>query len=199
LALKFSGGEGRKRASGRLSAPITASDITPFIEAEYAESNVVEQPFDSLNIANTFRRAAIGVETPIYRTPNRRFGLGLSFEIKESATTLSGIPLPPVGFDEDTINVSIARFTQEFTDQRTDQIVALRSSFAIGLPILGASAGRDGDGPDATFVTWLGQAQYVRRLSEQWRLVAKAQAQFASGPLFATEQLAIGGVDTVRG
>ena len=199
LALKLSGGEGRRRGSARFSAPITSSDITPYIEVEYAESQVIEAPFDALDITNTFRRAAVGVDIPVFRTPNQRFGIGFSLETKESDTQLLGAPLPPVGIDDETINVTVARFTQEFTDQRTNQILALRSSFGFGLPILGASDGAGGDVPDSAFVTWLGQAQYVRRLSERLRLVARGQVQLASGPLFATEQLALGGLDTVRG
>ncbi len=199
LALTFGGSEGRRRASARVSTPVTTSDITPYIEVEYAESEVVEQPFDALGITNAFRRAAIGVDAPVYRTPGQRVSLGASFEVKESDTQLLGLPLPPSGVDDETINVSVLRFSQDFTDQRTDQIIALRSSFGIGVPLFGASDGVGSDSPSSVFITWLGQAQYVRRLSERLRLVAKAQTQLASGPLFATEQLAIGGLETVRG
>jgi hemolysin activation/secretion protein len=59
--------------------------------------------------------------------------------------------------------------------------------------------------PDGEFISWLGQAQYVRRLDlgdivpSDVRLVLRAEAQLTDDRLLPLEKFAIGGADSVRG
>ena len=99
-----------------------------------------------------------------------------------------------------TTNVTALRFYQDFLDRDADHALALRSTFSFGLPILGDTAPAVGHGmPSGEFFTWLGQAQYVRRVYRDWDLVLRSNLQLADRPLFPIEQFALGGIDTVRG
>src|SRR5205823_13630422 len=90
------------------------------------------------------------------------------------------------------------RFAQEFVNRSQVHVLALRSSFNVGLDAFGATD--SGMEPDAEFFYWLGQTQYIRRL---WNtdnlLVLRLNAQFSNNPLFNIEQFVLGGMDTVRG
>jgi hemolysin activation/secretion protein len=53
--------------------------------------------------------------------------------------------------------------------------------------------------PSGKFFSWLGQAQYVRRVYRDWDAVIRSDLQLSNHPLFPIEQFALGGIDTVRG
>jgi hemolysin activation/secretion protein len=90
------------------------------------------------------------------------------------------------------------RFAQEFVNRSQVHVLALRSTFNVGIDAWGAT--NSGSEPDGEFFYWLGQGQYVRRL---WNtdnlLVLRLNAQFSTDPLFNIEQFVLGGSDTVRG
>ena len=53
--------------------------------------------------------------------------------------------------------------------------------------------------PTSKFTSWLGQAQYVRRIHDDWEAVIRSDLQLSNHPLFPIEQFPLGGIDTVRG
>ena len=91
------------------------------------------------------------------------------------------------------------RLFQDWGERDAEHALALRSTFSIGLPVLGATINDTGTQPSGQFVSWLGQAQYVRRVYRDWDLVLRSNLQLADRPLFPIEQFALGGIDTVRG
>jgi hemolysin activation/secretion protein len=57
-----------------------------------------------------------------------------------------------------------------------------------------------GSTPDSKFVSWLGQAQWVRRLGESGaRVVLRGEAQWTEDRLLSMEKFSVGGVGSVRG
>ena len=77
--------------------------------------------------------------------------------------------------------------------------MAVRSTLSFGLPVLGATE-HSGDIPDGQFFAWLGQAQYARRLDfYDWQVSLRGDLQLTPDPLLPVEQIAIGGLNTVRG
>jgi hemolysin activation/secretion protein len=82
-------------------------------------------------------------------------------------------------------------------DRDPEQAIVLRSTLSRGLPLPGAT--NSSQQPNADFTIWLGQAQYVHALPGASQVIARADAQLSSSPLFPFEQIAIGGPTTVRG
>ncbi len=70
---------------------------------------------------------------------------------------------------------------------------------SLGLDALGATNNVSGI-PDGQFLSFFGQAQYVRQIDETpLRWVARISGQFAEDGLLPLEQIAVGGSATVRG
>ena len=201
--------EGRQSATVRFDLPFMAGDLRPFVEASYSRSEVVESPFDELDITNRFASFAVGARWRVWRDDVNSFTLIGSLEHKRSRTRLLGLPFPAVGTDSNVNSANIIRFAQEYVRREPQQVLALRSAFSLGLPVLGATRSEDpidetdmtssNDFADGSFFSWLGQLQYSRRIDQNVRLVARAQAQWSNAPLLSFEKIGIGGVDTVRG
>jgi len=96
--------------------------------------------------------------------------------------------------------VSALRFSQEYTHRSPSFVFAALSRLSVGLNVLGATI-NNGPLPDGQFVSWLGQAQVVKRLDDWWgvQLLGRVAAQMASDRLFPLEQMPVGGRFTVRG
>jgi hemolysin activation/secretion protein len=140
----------------------------------------------------------------------REFAIGVTGSLRSSNTTLLKIPFPlSPGADDNGVTKAIAvRFFQEFTQQSAEEVLFLRSQFNVGLQGLGATINQPIPGlnefvPDSRFFSWLGQAQWVRRIGgnpqKSPSLALRATAQFADRPLLSSEQISIGGYGTVRG
>jgi hemolysin activation/secretion protein len=140
----------------------------------------------------------------------REFAVGVTGSLRSSNTTLLKIPFPlSPGADDNGVTKAIAvRFFQEYTQQSAEEVLFLRSQFNLGLQGLGATINQPIPGlnefvPDSRFFSWLGQAQWVRRIGgnpqKSPSLALRATAQFADRPLLSSEQISIGGYGTVRG
>jgi hemolysin activation/secretion protein len=79
-------------------------------------------------------------------------------------------------------------------------VLALRSSFNIGLDTLGATDDHIAGDPNGKFFSWLGQGQYIQRLlNTQNEFILRVSGQWTDDRLLALEQLSVGGPETVRG
>ena len=96
--------------------------------------------------------------------------------------------------------VSVLRLSQEWIQRGPNHVLALRSTFNLGLDVLDATDnGIPGD-PNAKYFSWLGQGQYVQRLfNTQNQLVLRVTGQWTAEPLLALEQISVGGLGSVRG
>ena len=140
----------------------------------------------------------------------REFAVGLTGSLRDSRTSLLGIPFPlsPGADDNGFTRVFALRFFQEFTQQDAREVLFLRSQFNVGLNALGATintpiAGLNDVVPDSRFFFWQGQALWTRRLGSDRQksplLTLRANMQLSDRALVSSEQLAIGGFGTVRG
>ena len=68
---------------------------------------------------------------------------------------------------------------------------------SLGVNALGATI--NPSSPDSQFLSWRGQAQYVRSLAPNSIFLFKVETQLADRPLLAIEQIGLGGQDTIRG
>lgn len=180
--------------------PLNSVDTTLMIGVSRSDSPVVEEPFDELDINSETERVYALLRQPLRRTPNSEFAVFGGLQYQTSTTTLLGDPysLSPGAVDGKT-DVTSIRFGGEYFTRDTQQAFSVRSTVAVGIDAFDATVDTDDDA-DAQFVSWLTQLQYVRRLGGGGTQgVFRMAAQLTPDSLPATEQFALGGVDTVRG
>ncbi|HXQ53584.1 MAG TPA: POTRA domain-containing protein [Stellaceae bacterium] len=180
------------------AVPVTAADTTLSARFDYNQATVLDQAFVPLNVVSTVKTIGIGITQPVYRTVERRLTLGMEIDWRDSQTTLLGMPFSfTPGVENGRARATVLRLSQDWIDRELDQVFAARSTFNVGLPMLGATV--TDQPPTGRFLSWLGQMQYVRRVIGQSQLIARADVQLSHDPLFSFEQIAIGGATTVRG
>ena len=181
--------------------PINPQNGTIGFRFSYTDSDVIEEPFNQLDIESQVRRYNLTYRQPIYQTPTEDIAIGLSFSRQESETSLLDTPFPlSRGANEDgETRISVLRFFQEYTNRNERQVFALRSQFNIGIDTFNATINRDDDIPDSKFVAWRGQTQYLRQFTPDTGLLLRSDLQVSDRPLLPLEQFSLGGALTVRG
>jgi len=190
--------EGSRDLNARYVIPVSARGTELGLLYWKTTSEVIEEPFNQLDIKSSTETAGISLTHPFYLTPNRQFSAGVSLQYRHNETELLGFPfsLYPGAKDGES-TVTVLRFNQDWLDRRRDQVFAARSTFSFGTEALGASVGPD---PDGRFVAWLGQCQWAKRLGERGaQALLRADVQLADNRLLPMEQFAVGGIRTVRG
>lgn len=167
---------------------------------EDTDADVVEEPFDELNVEGSLTSLGAGFRYWVSRRPEAELSLGLRFDRRRGRTTLLDrpIPLSPGADDDGRTELDAIRFSQDWLARGLDRVVAARSLLTYGLP--GSSSARPDDEGDGSFVSWQGQLQWVQRLAENdAQLIARTAFQVASRALLPMEQFQIGGAQSVRG
>jgi hemolysin activation/secretion protein len=183
--------------------PLTAGDLT--FEAFYSEgtSDIVEEPFDTLDIVSRTKSYGGRFYRPVVKSLTQLLTLSLEFEHKESRSTLLGIPF---SFSPGEVNggseVSAVRLGMDWSRRWTRDAIATRLTVSEGVSWLDATDNSQlaGGLPDSDFTALLFQAEYAHQFS--WRnaqLLGRVTAQDTRDPLLPVEKLTIGGVRTVRG
>ena len=195
---------------------MTRHDTTLGAWLRYGRSEIVEEPFDDLDIESEARTLGVELRQPIYRTLRNRLELALTAEQRESETFLLDDHFAfEEGTDDGNVSVSVLRMRLDWLYRDLPQVVAVRSQLSLGLDVLGATqddcAFDDAPGsarpreaaarfPTRSFVAWLGQFQWVRRFDRVGvETVFRTDLQLAFEPLFSLEQFSLGGHQTVRG
>jgi hemolysin activation/secretion protein len=185
------------------SIPLTRYDTQLQLAAQITRSEVIEDPFDELNIKSETESYAITLRQPLYGTLATTLSAFLTGEWRRSQNFLLGEGFPFVpGPDEDGVaKLALIRFGQDGAWRDRSQVLALRSMFTFGLNALGATQNSGSDVPDGTFVAWLGQLQWARRFDSLWGIetLFRTDLQLSTQPLLGLEQFAVGGHATVRG
>jgi hemolysin activation/secretion protein len=191
---------GLTELSGGVAVPVNRYDTTLSMRFEIDNAAVVEETLEDLNIRSRQRSVEVGVRQPVYRTPRDQFDLGVNLARRHSETTLDGEPFQfSAGEENGESDVTALRFWQSWTSRGTDQVLAARSTFSLGLGWLGATD-NPGSVPDSQFLAWLGQVQWARRFGEGGpQVIFRTDLQLANDALLPMERIAIGGSETVRG
>lgn len=167
---------------------------------------VVEDPFRTLDLNVDTQIIGLALRQPVYRTVTDELAVSLAGEHLYLKTTSAfdapGLPslFIPGSSNTGVATVSALRFLQEYTHRSPSFVFAALSRFSFGLNVLGATI-NSGPLPDGQFVSWLGQAQAVKRLENWWgiQLFGRVAAQVANDRLFPLEQMPVGGRFSVRG
>lgn len=188
------------------SLPINSYETT--VSAYYRRNAflVVENPFRSLDLNVDSQVIGLALRQPVYRTVTDEVAMTLSGEHLYLKTTSAfdapGLPslFIPGSSTTGVATVSALRFSQEYTHRSPSLVFAALSRVSIGLNVLNATI-NSGSLPDSQFVSWLGQAQVVKRLDDWWdvQLLGRVAAQLANDRLFPLEQMPVGGRFSVRG
>ena len=179
--------------------PLNSKNGTISLRHRRTSSEIIEDPFNELDIDTNFRTYEISFRQPIYQTPSTEIVLGLTGSVEESQTTLSDEPFPgSIGAEDDgEINISSLRFFQEYAFRSTKEVFVARSEFSLGINVFGATV--NNQAPDGRYFSWRGQAQYLRLLAPETVFLIRSDIQLAPISLFSQEQFSLGGGLSIRG
>ena len=184
------------------SVPIASDDTRVSVRYDKNGVVVVTPQLSPLNVTSNFSSIGVGLSRPIYRTPEQAFTLGATLERRKQETFLLGMPFAfTPGTENGKTVVTPLRLYQDWLDRDAEHAFAARSTFSVGLQSLGATVTSSPPlgTPTGKFFSWLGQVQYVHRIFEDWEALVRSDLQLANRPLFQIEQIAFGGLGSVRG
>lgn len=205
LSLTYSNTEGSNGIDGNYTFPINFRNGTLSFNAGFTNSNVIEPPFNVLDIIGNSRYFELSLRQPVLQSPHEEFALGLTAARRESrisSDVLEDLGYPPsllsLGADQEgRTRISALQFFQEWTKRNTREVIAARSQFNLGIGAFNATI--NNDEPDSRFFSWQGQAQWVRLLASDTFLLLRINAQLADRALVPLEQFGLGGQESVRG
>jgi len=194
-------GEGLTDAYATWAVPLNAHDTTLSLLGNYTDSQVKNGIFNDLDIKNKTQTFGFRVSHPFYRTPSQRFSMELGMDLRQSKSELLGedFAFTPGVPSNGKVKASIIRFSQDWTKRGTEQVLAARSLFSVGIDAFDATT-NSGNVPSGEFYAWLGQFQWARRIGQDWgEVVFRTDVQLTKDNLFTMEQFAVGGAYSVRG
>ena len=199
LSLGYNNTSGSDGLNISYTRPVNPQNGTLTFSFGTTNSQVIEPPFERLDIEADSRYYELTFRQPIYRTPTEEFAFGLTATRQESETSLLEIPFAlSLGADEQgRTRISAVRFFQEWTKRNSNEVIAARSQFSFGTGAFDATINEEA--PDSRFFSWRGQAQWVRLLAPDTLLLVRADAQLADRALVPLEQFGLGGQESVRG
>ena len=178
--------------------PVNAMNGTVQLRAVIDRNEVIQEPFDELDIEGESERYDITYRQPVVRSPREEFALSFGFSYRDGQVlAFDLIPLSIGANDQGVTRTSVFRFGQDYIKRDFRGAWAFRSQFSIGADVLNATS-NDGI-PDSRFFSWLGQAQRVQRLGDDHLLIAQLDMQFTPDALLSSEQFVIGGGQSLRG
>ncbi|PYI87273.1 MAG: hypothetical protein DME26_06660 [Verrucomicrobia bacterium] len=196
--MEFSGADNME---GSYMLPITRYDTTLGLHASRLNTAIIEETFMPLDITSLTTSYGIVLRQPVYQTANQEAAVAIGFDRRWNETRLLGEPfnISP-GAVRGEMVVSVLRLSQEWLQRGPNHVLALRSTFNVGLDVFDATDNRIAGDPNARFFSWLGQAQYVQRLFRtQNQLILRVTGQWTDDRLLALEQISVGGAESVRG
>lgn len=203
LSLGYTNTDGSNGGDIKYTLPVNPRNGQLSLAFGLTNSHVLESPFDRLDISSKSRYYELSFRQPVIETPTEQLDLGITFSHQQSQTFLGvdnigPYPLSPGADEQGRTSTSTLRFFQQWTKRSNQQVLAFRSQFNLGLGILGATINNNGE-PDSRFLSWQGQAQWVRQLAPDTLLLLNGNAQLSNTRLLGLEQFALGGQESVRG
>ena len=199
IGFAYANTDGSNAIDTSYSLPLNPRNGTLNLAYGTSSSNIIEPPFEILNIKSESRYYDITLRQPIIQTPSQEFTLGLSASRLASETSLRGMPFKlSQGADtQGRTRISALRFFQEWTQRDTRQVIAVRSQFNLGVGAFNVTL--NAEQPDSRFLSWQGQAQLVRLLAPETLFLVRGNVQLSATSLLPLEQFTLGGSQSVRG
>ncbi|WP_375514914.1 ShlB/FhaC/HecB family hemolysin secretion/activation protein [uncultured Nostoc sp.] len=199
LNLEYINTDGSNAFDLRYNIPVNPRNGAITLRGGLTSIKIVQPPFDRLDIIGNSNYFELGFRQPLILSPNREFAVGLSVLRQESKSKVlgNGFRLSDGANEQGETRISALQFFQEYQQRNSQQALALRSQFNLGLDIFNATV--NNDPPDSRFFSWRGQGQYVRLLAPQTLLVIRSDLQLSTRALVPLEQFGLGGLRSVRG
>ncbi|MBE8987044.1 ShlB/FhaC/HecB family hemolysin secretion/activation protein [Nostoc sp. LEGE 12450] len=199
FSAEYAGSEGLDIYNINYSIPFNALDGTVGVRYSNSASRIIESEFRDLDIRSEAETLSFNIRQPLTHTPNNEFALSLAFDLRRSQTyILNDIPFSfTEGPEDGKSRVTVIRFSQDWLQRNANSVLAARSQFSFGIDAFDPTI--NDSGTDGRFFSWLGQFQWVQRLSPRILMLAKVNTQLTPDSLLSLEKISIGGVDTVRG
>lgn len=205
LSLGYSNTDGSDSFDIGYALPLNSRNGTVSFAYGNTSSDVIEPPFNALDINGNSRYYELSLRQPISQTPSEEFAIGLSAvrsESEISSSVLENFRIPPNQLspgadDQGRTRISAVQFFQEWTQRNASEVIAARSGFNLGIGAFNATVNEDA--PDSRFFSWRGQAQWVRLLAPETLLVLRGDVQLSPDALVPSQQFSLGGIDSVRG
>jgi hemolysin activation/secretion protein len=187
------------------TVPVNSLNGTVGFRYRFVESEIVEPPFDELDIDSETDQYQLTFRQPILVTADsestQELAVGVELSRQANKTTLLNQPFPlSVGAnDEGETTVSAVRFFQDWTQRTRREVLAARSQFSVGLDLFDSTTSENA--PDSKFFAWRGQAQWLRQLDAESNinLLLRSDIQLSTSELVPLEQFSLGGAESVRG
>ena len=199
FAARYTNTDGSDTVDLSYTVPLNPRNGTLSLDGGFANTKIVEPPFDRLDITGDYFYIDLSYRQPVIQTPTKELALGLTLSREESQTKVAGENtfLSPGSNERGETRISAVRFFQEFTQRNPREVFAFRSQFSLGVGLLDATV--NNKAPDSRFFSWRGQGQYVRLLAPDTLLVLRSDLQAATRSLAPLEQFSLGGPLSVRG
>lgn len=203
LNLSYSNTEGSNSFSANYTVPLSPHNTTLGFSYGHSASRVISAPFNVLDIQSSAQYMDWTLRHPLLLTAREEFALGLTLSRWQSESRFlegllgKSVPYPSPGSIDGQTRLTTLRFFQEWTQRSESSVIAVRSQLNIGLDALGSTI--QTAPPDARYISWQGQAQWVQRIDPNILVLFRGSLQLADRPLVPLEQFAIGGSSTVRG
>ena len=199
VTVGYSNTNGSNTLDAIYTYPLNPLNGTLSFTTSFTFSNVVEPPFNRIDIDANSRYFALSYRQPLWRNLREEFALGVSATNQRSKVTIFDVPvrLSPGTEEDGSTTVTALRFFQDWIQRSNREVLALRSQFSLGLGFLGGTVNEDA--PDSNFLAWRGQVQWLRVLAPNTLLLLRGDVQVSTNPLLRLEQFGLGGQDTIRG
>ena len=206
LSLIYKNTDGSNDYNFDYEIPFNSLDGSLRFRYRYVTSEIVESPFDDLDIKSRTDEFKMVFRQPIILTATanstQEFALGLEFSRQTNETDLLGEPFPlsPGATDDGRTRINAVRFFQDWTRRTRRDVFAARSQFNFGLDIFDSTTSSNNE-PDAEFFSWRGQAQWLKLINADSNInfLLRSDIQVSDSDLVPLEQISIGGGETVRG
>ena len=191
--------EGLRDILIRYEAPLSRWGTQLGLDFRYTDAAIVDDDLAGFDVDSHYWMGAIDLGQTVWSGRSSALIVGVRAEWRQSRSTVGGIPFAfsDAATPDGEVRDSVLRIYQEWTTRSPNQALALRSTWSVGLDILGATSGAK---DTAEFVAWLGQAQWRWRHAESGlEMGFRGSVQLAFDPLLPFERYSVGGYYSVRG
>ena len=182
--------------------PINPQGGTLGFNFSAGQSPITEPPFDSLNILTDSQTYELAYRQPLLRSPREEFAIGVSTAFENSGSYFGdrSFNFQNFKFDDGRSQSRVLRLSQDYLSRDPIGAWVLRSTFNMGLNVLGATIRNDGS-PDGRFFYWGGQVLRVQRIGTDRDTLAffRLNMQFSGDQLLSLNRFSIGGAQSIRG
>ena len=194
--------DGVEAMSLRYDVPISVLRSRLAVYHSQGDTLVVEEPFDEIFLESETDTSGVQLSSTWQEDNGRSWRTNLSWETKESLTTLLGLPFDfSPGSRLGVTEASVLGFNVEYSQRGDGMGFMLRAGLRSGTDENSQGSANNDDGD---FSLYQVQTQWIKRLNQDplqpaWLVKFNLNYQETSDTLPAFERMGLGGHGTVRG